>query len=170
MKVTFLGRCINISAFDKHYGEGSALKAFAAYQKKLDPKNEFSLECKPCDYFTAEFKEGLPKDAEPMYNRCQAVKREVEKEKVFTILDQCTVRYALTSLPCNYIGFDFKPCDEALKHLKMLGKAEDTTVEGFTVCRFNQHFPQFKKCTPHGDTTVDAARNHLEELLGKNNQ
>lgn len=175
---------IDADSYDKQYGEGAARKTIQSYQKtmnKPDPKENFDLDCKPCTYFTSFWKQKTPehqrKDLEGMFSRCgrleEAETRSAEQINVTTpsvIFDKCKASYTLVS-PVSYIDHNYKPCQEALDHFKMLlqtTRHENTNVKGLSLCRYNSYLPLLQRCQRQSnDVYLDTARKILESQIPK---
>lgn len=176
---------IDIAIYDKRYGEGAAKKAIQSYQQTMvNPaqKENYDLNCKPCTYFSAFWKQKTPehqrKDLEGMFSKCERLEEAEKKAEAQTnevtsdvIFDKCKARYALVSPPLNHVGHDYKPCQEALNHFEMLlqsGRHENTNVEGLTVCRYNGYLPFLQRCQEQSrEVFLDTARKILESQIRK---
>lgn len=170
----------SVVGYERKYGEGSAQKAIDTYRKqKLYPEGNFDLNSKPCKYFTSFWKAKTPEkdriDLEGMFEQCEKrVKAEKEAEEQIkhetsestgSLFGKCKVSYALVSPPVNYIGHSYKPCQEALNHLKYLQQNNvETDVEILSLCRYNAAFmPRFKRCTEQkGTISLETAIKVLE--------
>lgn len=164
------------NSYDKYYGAGAAQKAIDSYAKtmaKQESTETFDLNSKPCTYFTLFWKQRTPeshrKDLDQMFTKCEGIQKAEEEVEEYikernpsSVFNQCKVRYGLVSPPFNYVGHNFKPCQEALDHFKMLLQSkrfDDTNVADFSVCKYNPYFPFFKRCkTFSGEISLDSAR------------
>jgi hypothetical protein len=176
---------LNVKNYDKEYGQGAAQKAIDAYQKTMsqsDPKEKYDLDCEPCAYFTSYWKQKTPeddrKDMDEKFRKCEMLEeseRKAEEQVLDThsriILNQCKVRYALVSRPGNHVGHDYKSCQRALDHFKILledRSFEETTVKGLSVCRYNRVLPFLEKCNEQSnEVSLNTAKNILEAHIPK---
>lgn len=177
---------LDVSIYDKQYGQGSAQKAIDVYEKTMDesnPKEEYDLNSSPCTYFTSFWKEKTPEDQrvdlDPMFNKCarieeseKKIQEEIGKTNSSSFFNKCEARYTLVSRsPLGYIGHSYMPCQKALDHFNLLlqnGRHKETNVEGLSICRYNLFFPFLRKCEGQSEVSLETARKILELQMPKN--
>lgn len=176
---------LDVSSYDKQYGQGSAQKAIDTYQRTIDESNskeKYDLNCSPCTYFNSYWKQKTPEnqraDLDGMFNKCEQleesekrIQKQIEETTPSLVFNKCKAKYALVSPPVNYIDHDYKPCQEALDHFKMLlgsKRHEDTNVEGLSICRYNGYLPFLQRCQRQSsEVSLETARKILEAQTTK---
>lgn len=174
---------LDVTGYDRKYGPGSAQKAIDTYQQTMDKSDlKYDLNCEPCTYFTSYWKKRTPeyerKDLNEMFRKCEnleetenRLQNQVNKINSSFPFSECKVEYALVSPPINYISHDYKPCQVALDHIKMLLENrmhENTTVDGLSICRYNRFMPFLQRCEKlTSEVSLNTARKILESHISK---
>lgn len=153
---------LDVSGYDRQYGEGAAKKALEDTYP-LDSSNQYDvLSGSPCKYFSPKkylWGSQYDRDANlaAMFAKCAGIKaankdvkeklsHDAFKSRLFA-LSRCEARYGV-AWQMNYVGHDFKPCQKALEHFKMMQERpkDESYIADLEICRFNERFPAWRKC------------------------
>ncbi len=174
MKVNFSQfPALDVSGYDKQYGQGAAQKAMDTYKKTwntLDTEEKYDLKGKPCQYFTSYWRQRTPpsqrKDLEFIFHKCEQLEgskekaeQQISKNKPSWIFKECRAKYTLIS-PGSSISHKYKPCRKALSHFKMYSLSQETPepkVRQFSICNYNPILPFLRRYREYNDISIATA-------------
>lgn len=128
---------------------------YCNYVRGKRMKQQFNIQVdNPCQFFNWEMVKNLSKEHQAEYKaeieRCH--QKNISREAAFKdvikptwLLNECTVDYAITWKPINYIWHRARPCQQALVHMTM-PRDYEVDIENMQVCMNNSVFPFIKKC------------------------
>jgi len=171
---------LDVTQYNKQHGKGAAQAILekAARTNKFDTSH-YSKDV--CSYFQGTtFKDAEDRGVLQAFTRCQNLKDVEQKVAAYktkkasfldTALTYCVASYTLRQGQVNRIPHDYKPCEEALRHIRNMQKQDwfsDGWIENFSVCKkVHPSIPIKAQCMDLDRASLESSAQLIEFAMEK---